>query len=328
MINLNKNSKVYVFGPANIETGGIECLYALYSAYKDLGVDAKMVLIHPDVHPQKVGDWKKIIATKEHREHIYVPKAYEKYITLDNVVGEIEDDENNLIILPEIWPDILDEYKHIQKSIWWLSVANAVGDDQKAFYTKLSNPEYLNVHHFYQSHYAYWFLLTNGAQYVYPLFDYINRDYITDITYENRDNVVLYNPKKGIELTQQLINENPDIEFIPLINMDRHQLRELMLKSKIYIDFGHHPGKDKFPREAASCGCVLITSFEGSARFFQDVTIDSKYKFENIEGVSDLIKNIFNNFESHFNNFNLYRKIINNEVETFINQVKHSCTII
>jgi hypothetical protein len=242
---------------------------------------------------------------------------------------EHEDSENNLIIIPEIWPDVLDGYKNVQKSIWWLSVANALGTDQRDFHLKLTQSEYLGVHHFYQSQYAYWFLLNHGAQYVYPLFDYINRDYITDITHENRDNVVLYNPKKGIEITKQLMDENPDIEFIPLINMNRDQLRELMLKSKLYIDFGHHPGKDKFPREAATCGCALITSFNGSARFFQDVMIDPQYKFDDtVEGVSELIKDIFNNFETHFNNFNLYRKVIKAEVETFNNQVKNSCTII
>ena len=107
--------------------------------------------------------------------------------------------------------------------------------------------------------------------------------------------------------------------------MNREQLKELMTQSKIYIDFGHHPGKDKFPREAASCGCVIITSFEGSAQFFNDVTIDPKYKFDNTtDGVSDLIQDIFTNYEDHFNNFNLYRKIINTEVETFNTQIKNS----
>ena len=40
--------------------------------------------------------------------------------------------------------------------------------------------------------------------------------------------------------------------------------------------------------------------------------------------VSDLIKDIFTNYENHFNNFNLYRKIINTEVETFKAQLKNT----
>jgi hypothetical protein len=97
-----------------------------------------------------------------------------------------------------------------------------------------------------------------------------------------------------------------------------------MTQSKIYIDFGHHPGKDRFPREAASCGCLIITSFEGSAQFFNDVTIDPKYKFNNIDGVSDLIKDIFENFSDHFDNFGLYRKMIADEKEVFYKQIKNT----
>lgn len=326
MIKLNKDSIIYIFAPANIETGGIECSYSLASAYKQLGFNTKMVLLHHNLHPQHHDDWKEVINVDEHKAAVKIPEAYSKYISEDDLIFEVEDNSNNLIVIPEIWPNILDDYKNIQKAIWWLSVNNGLGDDQRDFHLKLTQPEYINVYHFYQSHYAYWFLLNHGAQYVYPLFDYINRDYINDnLSFENRDNVILYNPKKGIEITNKLIEENPDIKFIPLQGMNREQLKELMLKSKVYIDFGTHPGKDKFPREAVSCGCVVITSFEGSARFFNDVPIDSKYKFdETTDGLRKLIDDIFNNFETHFNNFNLYRKIIKTEPETFINQLKNT----
>jgi hypothetical protein len=326
MIRLTKESIVYVFAPSDIETGGIECAYSLALNYKQLGFKTKMVLIHPNLHPQHHTDWKHYINTDEHKQAIRIPEAYSKYISKDDVVFTIEDNSDNLIVIPEIWPDVLDNYKNIQKAIWWLSVDNGLGADQRDFHLKLTQPEYINVHHFYQSQYAYWFLLNHGAQYTYPLFDYINRDYIDEnLSFKNRDNVILYNPKKGIEITNKLIEENPDLKFIPLQGMNREQLKELMLKSKMYIDFGHHPGKDKFPREAASCGCVIITSFKGSARFFNDVPIDSKYKFDDdIDGLRELIDDVFENFETHFNNFNLYRKIINIEPETFNNQIKNT----
>ena len=326
MIKLSKNSIVYIFAPSDIETGGIECSYSLAKVYKDLGINTKMVLIHPSIHCQHQFNWKEIISDPKHLEAIQIPQAYSKYITKEDVVNVVEDKPENLLIIPEIWPDALDAYVNIQKAIWWLSVDNGLGTDQKNFHLKLTDPKYLNIHHFYQSHYAYWFLLNHGAQYVYPIFDYINRDYIDkNLSFKNRKNVVLYNPKKGIEITQKLIEENPDIKFIPLQGMNREQLKKLMSESKVYIDFGHHPGKDKFPREAASCGCLIITSFKGSAQFFNDVTIDPKYKFDNtIEGVSELIKDIFNNFEDHFNNFGLYRKMINDEQEILYRQVKNT----
>src|SRR6056300_878030 len=326
MIKLSKDSTVYIFAPSDIETGGIECAYSLAKAYKDLGVNTKMLLIHPTLHCQHQKNWKELVNTNQHIEKVQIPEAYSKYITKEDVVSVVEDVPETLLVIPEIWPDALDAYKNIQKAIWWLSVDNGLGADQRNFHLRLTEPKYSNVHHFYQSQYAYWFLLNHGAQYVYPLYDYINRDYIDDnLKFEGREDVVLYNPKKGIEITESLIKENPNIKFIPLQGMNRKELKEVMLKSKVYIDFGHHPGKDKFPREAASCGCVIITSFKGSAQFFNDVTIDPKYKFDdNVEGVSALIVDIFNNFETHFQNFGLYRKLISNEQEVFYNQVKNT----
>jgi hypothetical protein len=326
MIKLTKNSIVYVFAPANFETGGVECLYSLSASYKQLGIKTKMVLIHTSIHPQYAPNWMNIIKSKEHIDNVFIPKAYSKYIVEEDMAFEIEDNKDNLIVIPECWPDILQAYSKIQKAIWWLSVDNGITADQKGFHTRLTHPDNVNIHHFYQSQYAGWFLTNNGAQYIYPLFDYINREYIIEgLTHKDREDVILYNPKKGIDKTKKLMEMLPNYKFIPLIDMNRQQLKELMLKSKLYIDFGYHPGKDKFPREAASCGCVLITSFEGSAQFFNDIPIDYTYKFDTItDDIKELIKDVFENFETHFNNFGVYRKTIQSEVELFNLQLRNT----
>ena len=61
MIKITKNSTIYVFAPSDIETGGIECSYSLAAAYKSLGLNTKMVLIHPTLHCQHQANWKEII---------------------------------------------------------------------------------------------------------------------------------------------------------------------------------------------------------------------------------------------------------------------------
>ena len=100
-------------------------------------------------------------------------------------------------------------------------------------------------------------------------------------------------------------------------------IKKLMLNSKIYIDFGHHPGKDRIPREAALCGCCVITGFKGSAMFFDDVNIFEQYKFEeDLSNFSSLIEDIFNNFEIHHNQFSFYRKQIELEEEQFKLEIK------
>ena len=42
-----------------------------------------------------------------------------------------------------------------------------------------------------------------------------------------------------------------DLRWVPLIGMTTEEMRSCMSKSKVYIDFGNHPGKDRIPREAA-----------------------------------------------------------------------------
>ena len=80
---------------------------------------------------------------------------------------------------------------------------------------------------------------------------------------QNKRNNILYNPAKGLSdlmlFKQKLQQITTDYTFIPIQNMSHTQIRNIMLQSKIYIDFGNHPGKDRIPREAAMCGCCIIT---------------------------------------------------------------------
>ena len=44
-----------------------------------------------------------------------------------------------------------------------------------------------------------------------------------------------------------------------------NQIIQILSRSKIYIDFGFHPGVDHLPREAAILKNCIITNKEGSA---------------------------------------------------------------
>ena len=92
------------------------------------------------------------------------------------------------------------------------------------------------------------------------------------------------------------------------------------------IDFGNHPGKDRIPREAAICGCCVITNREGSAAYWQDVPILDQYKFSDIKQqhtqIVELIKDICLNYDKHIDNFKEYRAYIGEERERFTADVK------
>jgi hypothetical protein len=108
--------------------------------------------------------------------------------------------------------------------------------------------------------------------------------------------------------------------------MTQDQIIDLCKTSKVYIDFGNHPGKDRFPREAAHLGCIIITGKKGSAKFHEDVMIPEKFKFadneKNIPNIVNEIKNVFLNYNDIVAKYNDYRNMIKNEENIFEDDVK------
>jgi hypothetical protein len=156
---------------------------------------------------------------------------------------------------------------------------------------------------------------------------YINISFIENhIDLSKKQNIVAYNPKKGFNFTRKIIREGKGLRFVPLENMSREEVIETFKKAKVYIDFGNHPGIDRLPREAAILGCCVITGKRGSAAFFEDVPIPDEYKFEDkeesIPKIIEKIKDCFKNFEERYKDFEYYRKVIRNEPQKFIEDLK------
>jgi len=351
MIEVYKNSKIFVACPANVSTGGPELLHQLvYHLREDLSIGSFMYYYNFDENKFK---------NPVHRE-------YEKY---DNPyvtkLNEIEDSKKNIIIVPEIQEGInlLQHFKNIRKGVWFLSVDNyylsklrkkdffiprAINKITKFFFGEplinfdINSKEILKKlvekydytkdpllkkidFYLFQSYYSINHF--KNLEHKYYLSDYLNKDFLkieTDLS--NKEDIVAFNPKKGFSYTKKIISSAKDIKFVPLINMSRDEVIKTLQKAKVYIDFGNHPGKDRIPREAAILGCCVITGKRGSASFFEDVPITNEYKFEdreeNIPKIVDKIKDCFENFEDRYKDFEYYRQIIKNEPQKFIEDLK------
>lgn len=180
-----------------------------------------------------------------------------------------------------------------------------------------------------QSHYALNHLVNKeiNKENIFYLSDYLNINFIkAEAKLSNKDNIVVYNPKKGFNFTKKIINYAKDVNFIPIVNMTRHEVIETLQRAKVYIDFGNHPGKDRIPREAAILGCCVITNKRGSAAFYDDVPIPEGYKFEdkdeNIPLIINKIKDCFEYFEERYKDFDYYRILIKQEPQNFIEDLK------
>jgi hypothetical protein len=253
------------------------------------------------------------------------------------------DDENTTFIVPETATEILRKISKGKKSIWWLSVDNYLRQLKKnkhPILTRLLNrnsnskngplliremTQDRSITHYAQSAYALNFLKKNFNTSL-MVSDYIRDCHETADHHLNssRYNWILYNPQKGFKVTKALMKKLPKVTFIPIRGMSPEQVSMLFRISKLYIDFGNHPGRDRLPREAALGGCCVITNRNGAAAFDEDIPIAHSYKFpDRVEPLifSDMVESIFNDFELHSKNFESYRHAIREQKKTFFEEV-------
>lgn len=344
-IDICKDSKIYVAATAAIATGGPELLHQLvYRLRSDLSLDAFMYYLPTD-HAKPVHE------------------AYKEYG--NPFVKSIDDREQNVLIVPEVYSlaSVLTKFKNIRKILWWLSVDNFYtsmyihrhwtnlpirGINKLARMLRINQPFDLsrvalyayrkynlrgipfldNIYlHLVQSEYARCHLIKKGVKNIAYLSDYLNKNFLetrTDLS--KKENVVVYNPRKGIKFTRKILRAAPKINFVPIMGMNRDEVIEVLQRAKVYIDFGNHPGKDRLPREAAILNCCVITSKRGSAQYFEDIPIPQEYKFEdkerNIPNIIKKIEDSFVNFEQNNEHFEHYREVIKAEPRKFVNDLE------
>ena len=250
----------------------------------------------------------------------------------------LEDIPENIIILPEVSTKYAWEIKNSKIGIWWLSVDNYyrmkrdnIFKDKIKYLKDLIRLRLMPIFlmkkylHFVQSKFAYDHLKQHKLASDY-LSDYLNPVHFNE-NKAPKENIILYNPVKGKKITQKLIDNNKDYNFIALENLNNIQVQGLFNKAKLYIDFGNHPGKDRMPREAIMANCCIITGMRGSASNEIDIPILAKYKFYDLEPIDNnlfrsLVNNIFSQFEENLRNFTKYKKLIICEKKIFQKQVK------
>jgi len=76
-------------------------------------------------------------------------------------------------------------------------------------------------------------------------------------------------------------------------------------------------GRDRFPREASISGCTVLTTKYGAARNDVDIPIDSWYKFDNLDELSQKVSSILSDYGKHLMAQENYRNIINQQKNIF-----------
>ena len=300
----------YVLCPAQIESGGPELAHQMCHELNSIGRNAYMYYI------------------KDNRKEpvdMESSAKYKKYETLHVIDIEDVEQKDSVVIINEgstPWAQVLQDCR---KVLWWMSVDNYILATQEQNLEDIKREIEL---HLVQSHYAYNYLIKVGVpeEKIMYVSDYIADKYMMKIENEiSRMDIALYNPKKGLQNVLPLMERTAWLKWIPLINLSEEDMIAYMHISKLYVDFGNHPGKDRIPREAAVCGCCVVTNKEGSAAYYEDVPIPEEYKFENLteqyDQAAELLRNICDNYGVRVQDFEKYRQVIRTEKNKFSDDV-------
>ena len=245
-----------------------------------------------------------------------VPEPYRTYDT--PVIGRHEIPDDAFIVIPEIWPDLIHDFSQ-PCAFWWLSVDNfwdwsGDTDTVRKAAVQLVQSEYARRH-----------LAQTLGMNALMLTDYINTSYDSTGVFKLRR--VAVNPTKGAELIEEFRGRFPDIEVVELAGMSREQVRAELASSAVYIDFGHHPGRDRLPREAAVCETVVMTTRLGAAANPIDVPIRDWYKFDTVDELGPKVRSVFASFGEHLMAQRPYLEVIRAQRQRYRHEVERLLSV-
>ena len=328
-----------------VKTGGPEALHQLAHQIALHGGVARMVYYAPYSRIE-IEDG----VLRCHAEASPMPEHFAQYDP--QVLRETRLGPGTLIVYPEplLKHAAAQDAVH-QRAVWWLSFDNALAQNpelmDEAFRRALfGDPELI---HFFQSDYTRGFLQAWGARQLYSLSDYTDPTFVhrSLIASDNppiarRRRTVCYFPNKGAELAERFIagrvalgsqfaselgaRLRHAVEFLPIRDMTKTEVRETLFGAQVYIDFGHHPGKDRVPREAAIAGAVVLLHDRGAAKCFADHPLAADYRFSEEDITTgrlyQRLDEILERPEAHFAAQRVYRQVILLERERFDLEVR------
>jgi hypothetical protein len=291
-------SKIYVVASSTLKSGGAESLHQLVSKLNDIGYESYIYYKNP--------------------QRQQVVEKFKSYNI--KIATYIEDEEGNLLVVPEVFTGFLNNFKKIKKAIWWLSLDFHFlsTPDQRArkFLIKKNIPlifqkpleklmllrnlsslddydlvdlskEGKSYYHFYNCEYVKEYLIANGVarkKMNYLCGPLADQHFVNDGKVDKVPNLVIYNPSKGLKFTKRIIEyakkNKYPFIFKPLENMNQETIIRLEREAMLYIDFGFFPGPERIPRESVLHECLLLTNRKGSALNNEDIKIPATYKFE------------------------------------------------
>jgi hypothetical protein len=354
--------KIYVAAPANVYTGGPTALFQLcYTLRNKFGLNAFITFynIVDNMNP--------------------IHENYKRFSCPWISINEIQDDNNNVLIVPEIATHFLSRFHKIKRAIYWLAVDNYITANYKPKNTRLNltlfmlknyieDMPYRFVRRFRQYYYnafiaAYVKELMDKklvkvpnadlhiAQSIYakkfldrcsvnerniiiihePIeSEFLNAGQKYDVN--KKKDIIVWNSRKAYPLAFKLVKHLKKLyKVYEARNIGREGMLKLLSYSKLFIDIGIHPGRDRPLREAIALWNIALVNNHGGYYNNEDCMVPDEFKLKcyldhrskvELKDVLKSIREYISNYHYYIEEFHEFRKYIFSEPELYVNDVQ------
>ncbi|MEM4964362.1 MAG: hypothetical protein QXT13_09475 [Pyrobaculum sp.] len=354
---------IYIVTPASVYTGGPTALYYLchyLKKYSDMnvliafrGVIEGKNPVHPNYEQFKC-DWIPLDEIKDKSENIcIVPEIYpdllHRYRRLKKIIywlavdnfffSRIFRSKLSALVAAIKNPGVLKYGFPSRKKVNdWLSYFAHIEILKAQKNKSIKKLIQIADFHIAQSKYAYQFLsrLDVSHEKIYILREPIEDDFLNkEIDFSKKENLVTYNARKAFSIVNEILaklsTQRRDIKVIPLKNVGKTGMIDILSRSKVFIDIGIHPGADRPPREAAVLGNVVVVNRHGGCQYFEDCPIPDPYiRNCNDLACTDLDTNTeveqfidyIENFDIHIQKFKYFVEYVKNQKVKYLDAIQ------
>ncbi len=318
--------KTVILCPPDTRTGGPEALYQLSDMMIENGIDTEFWLLSPTEiailrDAQKSG---KRFHQSEYRIDVRSNSVEEYQHYRVKPFRGWSAGEPVRFVLAEVYAHMIPFFEGTEVLLWWLSVDNALAALSCLNLNRVRSPR---IRHGAQSQYAVNFL--NGLG--------IPSQMLTDYTVvapsqaapvQQRQRMVAINAGGKVvtdlgALETCILALAPDLDIRYIRNMSRQEVYATFEHSRLFVDMGCFPGKDRMCREALMLGTNILISNTGAGAQYQDYALADDYKLSpyDVQGIAARIVDMVEQPGLHAPHMDAAREQVRNERETFKREV-------
>jgi hypothetical protein len=356
---------VYVLAPAGVYTGGPTALFQLCNALRENGINAIVAFFggacNDPVHPnykkyrcpwttvKKIRDEENVaVITPETAVNqiscFTKAKRIIYWLAVDNYVLTVYRSGRQAFILHTIKKYAFDPYiayAFITRNISFYYDAYLASYVKSLIDTKAVSVPNADLH-LAQSRYARDFLSSCDVEdeRIVMVREPLEEEFLVrgkEVNHHEKIDAVAWNVRKAYPMAFKLVKalRRRGFTVFDLKNVGKDRMIKILSKTKIFLDIGIHPGRDRPPREAVALDNITIVNNHGGCYHFADCMIPAEFKWDcyldhdiDYHKSIDNIEHYLENFEYYIKKFHGFKQYIMQEPCLFLNDVHHLSKIL